>query len=448
MAEMNQDGMRLGQRLKHAWNAFSERKQTQIQQEPLGASYYTRPDRVRYHFGSERTILASIFTRIAIDVSRVQIRHVRLDEQDRFIENIDSGLNYCLNVESNIDQTSESFKQDLVMSMLDEGAVAAVPVDTTVDPEITGGYNIQTMRTAKILEWYPKHVKLSLYNDRTGQKEDIVLPKEQVAIIENPLYAVMNEPISTMKRLIYKLNLMDSMDEKNSSSKLDLIIQLPYELRTEMRRQEAEKRRQDIETQLADNKYGIAYASSTEKITQLNRTVENKLMDEIEYLTSMLYSQLGMTKEVFDGTADERVMLNYFNRTVEPIASAISAEFNRKFLTKTARSQRQRVMYFNSIFKLGTIDMIANVGSTLVTSEIATRNEVRQLFGFKPAEDEQADQLMNPNINPGGGMPIEGMGGDMSAPADPDGSNYPIEEEYLEQEPQIPLGELRVADLP
>lgn len=399
---MNQDGMRLGERLKHAWNAFNGKNREIVQKEPLGSGYYTRPDRVRYHFGSERTILASVFTRIAIDVSRVQIRHVRLDDQDRFIENINSGLNYCLNVEANLDQTGEAFKQDLIMSMLDEGAVAAVPVDTTVDPRLSGGYDIQTMRTAKILEWYPKHVKVNLYNEKTGQKEDIVLPKQQIAIIENPLYAVMNEPISTMKRLIYKLNMMDSLDEKNASSKLDLIIQLPYDLRTEMKRNEAEKRRQDIETQLADNKYGIAYASSTEKITQLNRTVENKLMEEVDYLTSMLYSQLGMTKEVFEGTADERVMLNYFNRTIEPIVSAIAAEFNRKFLTKTARSQKQRVMYFNSVFKLGTIDAIARAGSTLVSSEIATRNEVRQIFGFKPAEDEQADQLMNPNINPMG----------------------------------------------
>lgn len=439
MAEMDHDGMRLGQRLKHAWNAFSGREQEKLYQEPLGASYYSRPDRVRYHFGSERTILASIFTRIAIDVSRVQIRHVRLDDQDRFIENINSGLNYCLTVEPNIDQTSEAFMQDLVMSMLDEGVVAAVPVDTTINPLISGAYDVQTMRTAKILEWYPKHVKLSLYNDATGKKEDIILPKEQVAIIENPLYAVMNEPISTMKRLIYKLNLMDSLDEKNSSSKLDLIIQLPYELRTEMRRQEAEKRRQDIETQLADNKYGIAYASSTEKITQLNRTVENKLMDEIEYLTSMLYSQLGMTNEVFDGTANERVMLNYYNRTVEPIVSVISSEYNRKFLTKTARSQRQRVMYFNSIFKLGTIDMIANVGSTLVTSEIATRNEVRQLFGFKPAEDEQADRLMNPNINPDGGIPTTGTA--------PDGAiEEPATDPGMEEDSGI--GSIRVADLP
>lgn len=437
MSEMIQDGLRFGQRLKHAWNAFTGREQEIIQQRNQGLSYFSRPDRVRYHFGSERTILASIYTRIAIDVCRVQIKHVRLDEQDRFVENVNSGLNYCLNSEANIDQTSDAFKQDLVMSMLDEGVVAAVPVDTTYNPRITGSYDIQTMRTAKVVEWFPQTVRLNLYNERTGLKQDIILPKSQVAIIENPLYAVMNEPISTLKRLIYKMNLLDNLDEKTSSSKLDLIIQLPYDLRTEMKRQEAEKRRRDIETQLSDNKYGIAYASSTEKITQLNRTVDNKLIDEVDYLTSMLYSQLGMTKEVFDGNADERVMLNYYNRTIEPIVSAISAEFNRKFLTKTARSQKQRVLYFNNFFRLGTIDMIASAGSTLVSSEIATRNEVRQLFGFKPADDEIADQLTNPNINPRGEMPI---GGDGALPEGTGGAEPDVEA-------PASLGEVRVADL-
>lgn len=422
--------MKLGRRLKHAWNAFMGREQEAILQKDLGPSYYTRPDRIRYRFGNERTILASIFTKIAIDVTRVPIRHVMVDDEERYIGNVDSGLNYCLNVEANIDQTGDAFIQDLVMSMLDEGAVAAVPVDTTVNPRLSGNYEIRTMRTAKIVEWYPQYVKLNLYNDRTGKKEDIVLPKAEVAIIENPLYAVMNEPISTLKRLVYKLNLLDTLDEKNASSKLDLIIQLPYDVRTETRRQEAEKRRQDLETQLADNKYGIAYASSTEKITQLNRVVENKLMDEINYLTSMLYGQLGMVKEVFDGTADERIMLNYYTRTIEPIVSAISAEFNRKFLTKTARSRKQRVMYFNSFFKLGTIDTIASAGSTLVASEIATRNEIRQLFGFKPAEDELANQLTNPNINP----------------RDP--SMMPPEEAPTQEAPpDVPIGEVRVSDI-
>lgn len=400
MAEMKQDGMKLGDRIKHAWNAFSGKEQQEIMTQDLGASYYTRPDRIRYHFGSERTILASIYTRIAIDVTRVPIKHVRLDEEGRYIDTIDSGINYCLNTEANIDQTASAFMQDLVMSMLDEGVVAAVPVDTTFNPMDTGSFDIKSMRTGKIVDWYPKHIKLTVYNDHTGQKEDIVLPKAQVAIVENPLYAVMNEPISTLKRLIYKMNLMDTLDEKNASSKLDLIIQLPYDLRTDMRRQEAEKRRQDIETQLADNKYGIAYASSTEKITQLNRAVENKFMDEVEYLTSTLYSQLGMTKEVFDGTADERLMLNYMNRTIEPIVSAIADEFNRKFLTRTARSQKQRIMYFNNLFRLGTIDTVANASAQLVASEILTRNEARQNLGFKPSDDGMADQLTNPNINP------------------------------------------------
>lgn len=440
---MNQDAMGLGKRLKHAWNAFRGRDQEIIRRQDLGASYYTRPDRVRYHFGSERTILASIETRIAIDVNRVQFRHVRVDDADRYIEDIDSGLNQCLNVEANIDQSAQAFKQDMVMSMLDEGVVAVVPVDTTVNPRLTGSYDIKTMRVGRITEWMPQHVKVNLYNEFTGKKEDLILPKAEVAIIENPLYAVMNEPISTLKRLIYKMNLLDTMDEKNSSSKLDLIIQMPFDLRTEMRRQEAEKRRQDIETQLTDNKYGIAYASSTEKITQLNRAVENKMMEQIDYLTSMLYSQLGMTKEVFDGTANEQVMLNYYNRTIEPIVSAISDEFNRKFLTKTARSQRQRVMYFNSLFKLGTLTTIASAGAQLVGSEINTRNEIRQLLGFKPAEDEFADQLMNPNINPqtniGGEPPLDETG-------------EPYEEGYADMPgnaaSEVSIGETRVSDIP
>ena len=437
MAEMNGDGMRLGQRLKHAWNAFTGKDQEIIRQQDLGISTYARPDRIRYHFGSERTILASVYTRIAMDVSQIGIRHVRVDEEERYIEDVDSGLNYCLNTEANIDQTDQAFIQDLVMTMLDEGVVAAVPVDTTYNPRLSGSFDIKTMRTGKITEWRPQYVKINLYNDRTGEKEDIILPKQQVAIVENPLFAVMNEPISTLKRLIYKLNQMDRLDDKNASSKLDLIIQLPFDLRTELKRQEAEKRRQDIETQLSDNKYGIAYASSTEKITQLNRAVENKLMDEIEYLTSMLYSQLGMTKEVFDGVADEAVMRNYFRRTIKPIVSAITKEFNRKFLTKTARSQGQRMMYFNSLLELATLDNIANAGSQLVASEILTRNEVRQLVGFKPAEEERADQLMNPNINPQTGEPVQSE----AMPAET------YSEEYEDDGENVPLGEMRVADI-
>lgn len=421
MSEMKADALSLGQRIRHSWNAFWGRDQEVIQRQDPGPINYSRPDRMRFRFGSERSILAGIYTRIAIDVSNmVMIQHVRLDDDLRFKEVMDSGLNYCLNVESNLDQTARAFRQDLVASMLDEGVVAAVPVDTTVNPRESGSYDVQTMRVAKILDWRPQHVKLSLYNERSGKQEEIVLPKAQIAIIENPLYAVMNEPISTLKRLIYKLNLLDAVDEQSSSGKLDLIIQLPYTIKTELRRQEAEKRRKDIETQLMGNKYGIAYTDGTEKVTQLNRTVENKLMDQIEYLTSMLYSQLGMTKEVFEGTADERTMLNYINRTVEPIAAAITEEFNRKFLTKTARTQGQRVMYFYDIFKFATLESIAQNGSQLITTEVVTKNEVRQKLGFKPIDDPAADQLVNPNINPHGdaSMPVEpgapGQGGEES----------------------------------
>jgi len=438
-SEMKQEAMGLGTRLKHAWNAFTGKQQQDMFTRPdYGTVSYTRPDRVRYRLGNERSILASIYTRIAIDCAAVDIQHVRLDNEDRFLERIDSGLNYCLGTEANIDQTARAFKQDLVMSMLDEGVVAAVPVDTTHNPMETGSYDIQTMRTAQIFEWRPRTVGLRLYNDRTGKKEDIYLPKDQVAIIENPLYAVMNEPISTLKRLIYKFNLLDAVDETTSSGKLDLIVQLPYPIKTEMRRQEAEKRRKDIETQLTGNKYGIAYTDGTEKFTQLSRPVENKLMDQIEYLTSMLYSQLGMTKEVFEGTADERVMMNYISRTVEPIVSAISDEFNRKFLTKTARSQHQRVMYFNDIFKLATADSMTANGIQLVTGEVITKNELRQRMGYKPIEDQGADQLMNPNINPGGGMdPGEDVGAE-AVPADAENG----------ESAETTLADMKVSDIP
>ena len=406
----------IGERIQKAWNAFRNKDPTE---KPTGGNifYYGpgssyRPDRKRFHPQAERSIIAPILNRMAVDASTIELKHVQLDDQLRYKDDIKDSLNDILTTEANIDQTARAFKQDLVMSMLDEGVVAAVPVDTTSNPRITGSYDIQTMRTAKILEWYPRDVKLSLYNDRTGNKEEIILPKSTVAIIENPLYAVMNEPISTLKRLIYKFNLLDSVDETISSGKLDLIVQLPYPIKTEMRRQEAEKRRKDLETQLSgNNKYGIAYTDGTEKFTQLSRPVENKLMDQIEYLTSMLYSQLGMTKEVFDGTADERIMMNYISRTVEPIVSAISDEFNRKFLTKTARSQRQKVMYFNDIFKLATADSMTANGIQLVTGEVITKNELRQRMGYKPIEDQGADQLMNPNINPGGGMDQMGSAG-------------------------------------
>lgn len=437
MGEMKQDALTFGQRLKHGWNAFLGREQQIIQKEDIGPAFYTRPDRTRFRYGNERSILAGIYTRIAIDVSSIRVQHVKLDGDDRFVEVIPSGLNYCLNTEANIDQTGRAFKQDLVASMLDEGVVAAVPVDTTVNPRISGSYDIQTMRAAKIVDWYPRYVKVNLYNDKTGLREDITLPKDQVAIIENPLYAVMNEPISTLKRLIYKLNLLDAVDEQSSSGKLDLIIQLPYTIKTELRRQEAEKRRRDIETQLISNKYGIAYTDGTEKVTQLSRTVENKLLDQIEYLTSMLYSQLGMTKEVFEGTADERTMLNYINRTVEPIVAAITDEFNRKFLTKTARTQHQRIIYFNDIFKLATMDSIATNGSQLVTSEVITRNELRQKLGYKPVDDQAADQLVNPNINPHG----DAAGGNAGAE---DG----MQDGGLEDSGEPTLADTRLSEIP
>ena len=438
MSEMKQDAMSFGSRLKHAWNAFTGKDQEMLRQKELGMSYYSRPDRVHFRYGNEKTILSSIYTRIGIDVSGVPIRHVYLDEDDCFERYAKSGLNYCLTTEANIDQTARAFMQDLVMSMLDEGCVAVVPIDTTYNPS-QGSYDILTMRTASIVEWHPRHIKARVYNDRTGQKEDLLLSKEQVAIIENPLYAVMNEPISTLKRLIHKLNLLDSMDEHSAGGKLDLIIQLPYPVKTELRRQEAEKRRRDIETQLTNNRFGIAYTDGTEKIIQLNRVVENKLIDHIEYLTSMLYSQLGMTKEVFEGTADERVMINYISRTVEPIVSAIADEMHRKFLTKTARSQRQKVMYFNDLFRLSTVDSLTSNGIQLVTGEVMTKNELRQRMGYKPIKDQGADQLMNPNINPGGGVPTDASGED-------GGQDY--SEEYAPQGGGTTLADMKVSDIP
>jgi len=330
----------IGSRIKHAWNAFLNRDPTGFYRD-IGVGYSYRPDRPRLTRGNERSIVTSVYNRIALDCASINIQHVRLDDSERFLEKISSGLNDCLNLSANIDQTGRAFLQDVVLSMLDEGCVAIIPVDTDDDPDTTGSYKIETMRTGKILEWFPNHIKARVYNERTGLKEDIVVPKDTVAIIENPLYAVMNEPNSTMQRLIRKLNLLDVVDEQSSSGKLDLIIQLPYVIKTEARRQQAEKRRVEIERQLAGSKYGIAYTDGTERITQLNRSVENNLMKQIEYLTSMLYSQLGITQSILDGSADEKTMLNYYNRTIEPIISAIVDEMKRKFLTKTARSQKQ-----------------------------------------------------------------------------------------------------------
>lgn len=388
----------LSTRFKHAWNTFFNRDPTDDFKD-VTISYSYRPDRLRLTKGNERSIATSIFNRIALDVSSINIQHCKLDENGRYISPINSKLNNCLTLEANKDQTSRAFIQDVVMSMFDEGCVAIVPIETTANPSITDSYDIYSMRTGKILEWYPDQVKVRVYNDRTGKKEDIKLPKSTVAIIENPLYAVMNEPNSIMQRLIRKLNLLDAIDEQSGSGKLDLIIQLPYTIRSEARRKEAEKRRKDIEMQLANSKYGIAYADATEHITQLNRSVENNLMKQIEYLTEMAYSQLGITQTVLDGTADEKTMLNYNNRTVEPIISAIVDGMKRTFLSKTARSQLQSILFFNNPFKLVPISQIAEVADKFTRNEILTSNEIRQIIGMKPSDDPKADQLINSNIS-------------------------------------------------
>lgn len=389
--------LNFGSRLIHAWNAFTNRDPTYPR--TLGESYYHRPDRVQFTRGNERSIATAVYNRIAMDVAAVEIRHVKLDENMRYSSDIDSGLNKCLNLEANIDQTGRAFIQDVVMSMLDEGCVAIVPVDTSMDPTVSGSYSIDSMRTGKIVQWYPQHVKVRLYNDRTGKKQEVTLPKSTVAIIENPLYAVINEPNSTMQRLIRKLSLLDVTDEQTASGKLDLIIQLPYVIKTQSKRDEAERRRKEIERQLAGSKYGIAYADGTERITQLNRSVENNLMKQIEYLTEMLYSQLGITQTVMDGTADEKTMLNYNNRSIEPIVSAIVDELKRKFLTKTARSQGQSIMMFRDPFKLVPVNNIAEIADKFTRNEIMTSNEFRQVIGMKPSDDPKADQLVNANIS-------------------------------------------------
>lgn len=390
-------GDTLGSRLKHAWNAFFNKDPTPVSWD-RGSVYTYRPDRPRLTRGNERSIVTAVYNRIALDVAALIVKHCRLDESGRYSEDVDSKLNRCLTIEANIDQTSRAFRQDIVMSMLDEGCVAVIPVDTTFDPSITGSYDIVTMRTGKILEWRPTTIKVRVYNDKTGEKEDIVVPKSVAAIIENPLYAVINEPNSTMQRLIRKLNLLDAIDEQSGSGKLDLIIQLPYIIKTEARRQQAETRRKDIEMQLSGSKYGIAYTDGTERITQLNRPIENNLMKQIEYLTSMLFSQLGITQSILDGSADEKTMLNYNNRTVEPIVSAIVDEMKRKFLTKTAISQNQTIMYFMEPFKLVPVANLADIADKFTRNEILSSNEVRQLIGMKPSSDPKADQLLNKNI--------------------------------------------------
>ena len=386
-----------GSRLKHAWNVFRSRDPTS-EFGDTGASYYNRPDRPRFTRGNERSITTSVLNRIALDASAIDILHVRLDKNGRFLEEINSGLNNCLTLSANTDQTGRAFKQDVVMSMLDEGCVAIVPTDTTMNPKVTDSYDIETMRVGKIIQWRPQHVQVRVYNEQTGKKEELWLPKKTVAIVENPLYAVMNEPNSTMQRLIHKLGLLDITDEQTASGKLDLIIQLPYVIKTDARRQQAENRRKDIEMQLAGSKYGIAYTDGTEKITQLNRSLENNLMKQVEYLTNQLYSQLGITQTILDGTADEKTMLNYYNRTIEPIVSAIADEMKRKFLTKTARTQNQSIEFFRNPFKLVPVNDIAEIADKFTRNEIMTSNEIRQIVGMKPSDDPKADELRNSNI--------------------------------------------------
>ena len=389
--------MSLGARLKHAWNVFTANEFVKPRWD-IGPSYHYRPDRPIFSRGNERSIITSVYNRIALDVAAITIQHVRLDDEGRFTSVMNSTLNDCLSLEANLDQTGRAFIQDIVQSMLDEGCVAIVPVDTDDDPE-EGSWKIETMRTGKILEWYPQHVKVRVYNEQTGKKEDVLVSKRTVAIVENPFYAVMNEPNSTMQRLIRKLNILDAIDEQSGSGKLNLIIQLPYVIKTEARRQQAEKRRKDIEEQLSGSKYGVAYTDGTEHVVQLNRPVDNNIMSQIEYLTSMLYSQLGLTQTIMDGSADDKTMLNYLTRTVEPILSAIVDEMKRKFLTKTARSQKQSILFFRDPFKLVPVSEIAEIADKMTRNEIMTSNEIRQKIGMTPSKDPNADKLRNSNLS-------------------------------------------------
>lgn len=390
----------IGSRLKRAWNVFTNRSPS-YELNNTENGYYYRPDRPRLVRGGERSIVASLYNRISLDVAAIDIKHVRLDENGRYIEDIDSDLNKCLNVEANIDQTARAFKQDIVLSMLDEGVIAAVPIDTTTNPFNSQAYDIQSVRTGRIVQWYPTKVKVSVYNERTGQKEEILVPKSSTVIVENPFYSVMNEPNSTLQRLIRKLSLLDFVDEESSSGKLDLIIQLPYIVKGENKKKQAEERRADIERQLKSSKYGIAYTDGTEHIQQLNRPLENNLMKQIEYLTEQLYSQLGMTPEILNGSANEETMLNYQNRTIEPIIAAITAEMHRKWLSKTARTQKQAIRYFSDPFKLVPVSQVAEMADKFTRNEIMTSNEFRQVIGLKPANDPKADMLVNSNINQG-----------------------------------------------
>lgn len=387
----------IGSRFKRAWNAFFNRDPTKVSQ--IEATYSYRPDRVRLTRGNERSIVTSIYNRIAMDVASITFQHVKLDDNDRFLEEKNTKLNQCLTLEANIDQTSRAFTQDVVLSMFDEGVVAIVPVDTSTSPVISDGFDVLSMRTGKILEWGASTVRVRVYNEVTGRKEDVILPKKMVCIIENPLYAIVNEPNSTMQRLTRKLSLLDQIDEQSSAGKLDLIIQLPYIIKSDARREQAERRRRDIETQLAGSKYGIAYTDGTERITQLNRPIENNLMKQIEYLTNLAFSQLGITQAILDGSADEKTMLNYYNRTIEPIASAIADEMKRKFLSKTARTRKESIVFFRDPFKLVPISNLAEIADKFTRNEIMTSNEFRQIVGMKPSIDPRADELRNSNLN-------------------------------------------------
>lgn len=386
-------------RLKHAWNAFQMNRNPTYTNNYYGSSSSTRPDRMRFSRGNERSIVTSIYNRIALDVSQLSFEHVQLDKDGRYSETKTTGLNTCLTLEANLDQTSRAFFQDASLSMFDEGSIALVPIDTNLDPNITGGYDIESIRVGQILTWYPKHIKVRLYNEQTGIKEDRIIPKSIAAIIENPFYTVMNQSNSTMQRLIRKLSLLDAIDEQSASGKLDLIIQLPYTVKSNLRKQQAEERRKAVEDQLYDSKYGIAYIDSTERVIQLNRPVENNLMSQIEYLQNLLYSQLGITQSILDGSADDKTMLNYYNRIVEPIAAAFVDEMRRKFLTKTARTQGQSIMFFRDPFKLVPVNELAEISDKLTRNEIASSNEMRQTIGWKPSKDPKADELRNKNLN-------------------------------------------------
>ena len=399
-----------GERLQHAWNAFRGRDRPGFAD--YGSGSYYRPDRIRLSHGNERSIVTAIYNRISVDVAAIELRHVRLDQNGRYKETVKSGLNNALTVEANLDQTARAFMQDVVTSMFDEGCVAVVPVDTTIDPNVSSSYDVSTLRTGKIVQWYPEHVRVQLYNERTGLKEEVTLPKRIVAIIENPFYSVMNEPNSTLQRLIRKLILLDAIDEQSGSGKLDLIIQLPYVIKSPARREQAERRRKDIEEQLAGSKYGIAYTDGTEHITQLNRAVENNLLSQIEYLTNLLYGQLGITPEVLNGTANEQTMLNYNNRTIEPIVSAITDEYKRKFLTKTARTQGQSIIFRRDPFKLVPIGNIADIADKFTRNEILSSNEIRSIVGFDPVADERANELRNKNLNQSDGQQLGPIAGE------------------------------------